>query len=348
MRRQIERVRRLAAPYWRLVLVLAAVAALAVVALGLLWKLRMVTVVDANGRQQTLLTASQEPNDILRQAGINAGEHDRIEYALHPTGSAQVVVRRTISSSINADGQTRSARFVHGTVADLMEACKVQLGPEDFVTPAPETPLYNGLTVEVNRVTYAEETRREELPDAVVEGYRGTMEEEAAGFLASYNDTYDVTYRDCMVNGLVVSTQVLWVEPTLLTRPADSYTIEEGVPCSRIQGYDDVPMGADGLPKEYTSLMENAICTAYSSRGGKGSSGLGLYCGTVAVDPRVIPYGTRMFITSADGSFIYGFAIATDTGIALQDGRIDLDLYFETNAECLKFGKRKLNVYILD
>lgn len=136
--------------------------------------------------------------------------------------------------------------------------------------------------------------------------------------------------------------------PVVAPRPADSNVITKGVPCSRIEGYDDVEMGPDGLPVNYTRLMESAVCTAYSSSGGRGASGLGLYCGTVAVNPNIIPYGTRMYITSADGNFIYGFAIATDTGGAMMEGRVDIDLYFETNAECLQFGKRALNVYILD
>ncbi len=65
------------------------------------------------------------------------------------------------------------------------------------------------------------------------------------------------------------------------------------------------------------------------------------------MNPNIIPYGTRMYITSADGSFIYGFCVATDTGTAMMEGYVDLDLFFETNAEARRFGKRALNVYIL-
>ncbi len=115
-----------------------------------------------------------------------------------------------------------------------------------------------------------------------------------------------------------------------------------------IAEFDDVEMGVDGLPVNATRVMEGTVCTAYSSSGGRGASGLGLYCGTVAVNPNVIPYGTRMYITSPDQSFVYGFAIATDTGTAMMQGHVGLDLYFETNAEARRFGKRALDVYILD
>lgn len=58
----------------------------------------------------------------------------------------------------------------------------------------------------------------------------------------------------------------------------------------------------------------------------------------MAVDPDVIPYGTLLYITSTDGSFVYGYAVATDTGIAVQDGRILVDLFYETYAESVING----------
>ena len=80
---------------------------------------------------------------------------------------------------------------------------------------------------------------------------------------------------------------------------------------------------------------------------GQGSSGLGLGYGTVAVDPDVIPYGTLLYITSTDGSFVYGYAVATDTGIAVQDGRILVDLFYETYAESVINGAINVNVYVV-
>ena len=74
-----------------------------------------------------------------------------------------------------------------------------------------------------------------------------------------------------------------------------------------------------------TARCSPAKATGYYSKTGKGSSGLGLGYGTVAVDPDVIPYGTKLYITSTDGKFVYGYAVATDTGIAVQKGQILVD-----------------------
>ena len=76
------------------------------------------------------------------------------------------------------------------------------------------------------------------------------------------------------------------------------------------------------------------------------ASGTQAQYGTVAVDPRVIPLGTRMYIESADGSFVYGYCVAEDTGGAIKGNKVDL--FFNTNSECLQFGRRSVKVYILD
>ena len=75
------------------------------------------------------------------------------------------------------------------------------------------------------------------------------------------------------------------------------------------------------------------------------STGTTVHIGTVAVDPSVIPYGTRMFIVTKDGRYIYGVSTAEDCGSAIKGNR--LDLYFPTNGECIQFGVRDCYVYFL-
>lgn len=90
------------------------------------------------------------------------------------------------------------------------------------------------------------------------------------------------------------------------------------------------------------------MATAYSAKSGaKTASGRYAILGHVAVNPTVIPYGTRLYIENADGNYAYGYAIAADTGTALLDGRVDVDLFFESNDDCKRFGKQTVNIYIL-
>lgn len=84
--------------------------------------------------------------------------------------------------------------------------------------------------------------------------------------------------------------------------------------------------------------------TAYipSDGGGSGITATGMVAqhGVIAVDPQVIPLGTRVFIPG------YGVAIAADTGGAIRGNRIDLCM--ETYREAINFGRGDVEVYILD
>ena len=83
----------------------------------------------------------------------------------------------------------------------------------------------------------------------------------------------------------------------------------------------------------------DAGCDEYTSNGTR------VKWGVVAVDPTVIPYGTRMFIVTNDGKYVYGLSTAEDCGGAIQNRR--LDLYMPTTEECFKFGVRDCTVYFL-
>jgi len=94
----------------------------------------------------------------------------------------------------------------------------------------------------------------------------------------------------------------------------------------------------------YSSVM---LCnaTAYAIHG-YGATGYPTEVGNIAVDPTVIPYGTRMFIQTVNGSWVYGMAVARDCGSAVK-GNI-IDLWFEDIATCYQWGRRDCTVYILN
>ena len=75
------------------------------------------------------------------------------------------------------------------------------------------------------------------------------------------------------------------------------------------------------------------------------STGTVTRVGAIAVDPTVVPYGTRMFILTKDGKYIYGVATAEDCGGSIKGKR--LDLFYETEKEANAFGIRYCDVYFL-
>jgi 3D (Asp-Asp-Asp) domain-containing protein len=91
------------------------------------------------------------------------------------------------------------------------------------------------------------------------------------------------------------------------------------------------------------SMTATAYTKGYGGADSTTATGTTVHVGVVAVDKKVIPLGTRMYIVSEDGSIVYGMAAAEDTGVR---GDV-VDLYYDTYDQCIEFGRRKATVYIL-
>lgn len=102
---------------------------------------------------------------------------------------------------------------------------------------------------------------------------------------------------------------------------------------------------AAGAPKagSYSKVI-NVDATAYSGYGytsnnmpvTRNPNGYS----TIAVDPEVIPLNSKVYVSG------YGYAYAADTGAAIR-GNI-IDVYFPTEAEANAWGRRSVQVYILN
>ena len=80
--------------------------------------------------------------------------------------------------------------------------------------------------------------------------------------------------------------------------------------------------------------------TAYTHTGNNTATGVLPSRGTVAVDPKVIPLGTELFIEG------YGQGVAMDVGGAIKGDR--LDVFFDTKDETIKWGRKRVRVIILE
>ena len=309
--------------------------------------LRLTYVTDSNGARQVLLTdADASPAQVMHLSGIRSEEGDEVYYTAFSGNLASLSIERAFSVSITADGQEYPVKLVFGTVADALERAGITLEGDDYTEPALDHVVTAGSKIVVHRVDYTERVETQAIPYDTQYVYTSlyfrntgrttTLQHGAAG-------QQTVTTRDRYVDGELENSTV--VDTTTTVEPTDHVikTYGAGAPVSPLTGAD----GTTNAPAAYSKVLTGKA-TGYYSRTGKGSSGLGLGYGTVAVDPDVIPYGTKLYITSTDGKFVYGYAVATDTGIAVQKGQILVDLFYETYAESVINGAIQVNVYVLD
>jgi 3D (Asp-Asp-Asp) domain-containing protein len=83
------------------------------------------------------------------------------------------------------------------------------------------------------------------------------------------------------------------------------------------------------------------VATAYNLRG-RGASGLGVRKGTIAADPRVLPFGTRVRL---DAGPYTGEYVVTDSGSAVKGNKIDV--WVPTYSEACRFGRRNVKLTVL-
>lgn len=165
-----------------------------------------------------------------------------------------------------------------------------------------------------------------------------------------YTEVYEIIYEDGRqtVRQLI---DVIDVEP-------QTAVIEKGTIANFANNQDsvsDITANADGsgvitlengqtVTFSSTRTMRGTAYTSGGSVGTRTASGTAVHVGVVAVDRSVIPLGTKVYVVSNDGRYNYGFAIAEDTGVRGNT----IDLYMDTNSQCIQFGVRECTVYILD
>ncbi len=172
------------------------------------------------------------------------------------------------------------------------------------------------------------------------------------------NGTKEVTYVKEVVNGETVASE--FVSEKVIKKAVDKIILvgtryesdnavqtSADVKCvSTLKPEEPIELDENGIPCNYTKVMKGKA-TAYSC-GTHCSTGVRVQPGYIAVDPKIIPYGTKMYIVSDDGKYVYGYAIAADTGGFIKSGKILADLYFPTESQCVNFGVRGITIYFLD
>lgn len=311
--------------------------------------LHFVVVSDSHGGEVRVLTAADGEDALLDQAGFSPlGADDAVVWSQTPDGERMQVLR-AYTVDVTADGETVQVITTGATSAQLLEQLGISYDDNDILTPAADETVPEGGSLTLQRVEYQDYTEelvvpaeRQEIPSSLF--YRNqddtlTLQEGSDGL-----DT--VTWRDIYIDGE-------WSEKVEIDRqtqigmvPEIVKVYGEEVPVSSYVGpeiVDGVP--AEGVVETYTGQRS----TGYSaSATAKGASGRRLIYGSVAVNPDVIPYGTLLYITSDDGSFVYGYAYAADTGTALMTGHAFVDLYYETYEESVENAVIPVTVYVID
>ncbi len=306
---------------------------------------RAVTVTDGS-ESRMVLTMHIDPYKALEAAGMTMDEYDELEVS---ADSATIRINRAMTVEVKADGAVTLLHMVDGTVEDALAKANITVGHYDTINVPTDTAISEGLSIVVDRVAYREYSKDEVIPFETINRPTNVL---APGrtklFQSGANGSKTITYRETIVNGEVVET--VQVSETITKNPVDKIVLKGsayGTPLSPAP--NGITLDSKNQPVNYKTVYTAKSCTAYGTekKVQYGASGMKLSVGKIAVNPNIIPYGTKLWITSADGKYVYGYAIAADTGTFATGTKTFADLYFNTYIEACLFGRRTLNIYVI-
>lgn len=317
-----------------------------------------VQVRNNEGFEKSLMAAGTVA-DAVEKSGMPLKGSDELNYELNDllTEGMEIKVLIAFPVTIEADGKTHEIEMAKGTVADALKKAGVTMDEDDESSPAPDTKLTEAVKITVDRVEYKEYTEEEEVPFKTFTSKTIDLYKDEKRVTQKGSDgKKETTYRERYVNGKLVKTSVAntkWITPVVhekieygVIRRVKNIKLKPGLtPISELPVPSKVQIDSKGVPKNYKKIIDGKAA-AYTG-GTSTSTGKKPKPGYIAVNPKQIPYGTEMWIVSLDGNFVYGYAIAADTGGFVQRKTFTVDLYMNTYADCVKWGARQVRIYIL-
>lgn len=276
-----------------------------------------------NGEDFELVSTANTVERFLEEQDIEFCSDDYISKPLQTFmyDGIELEITHATNFTITADGKTRDYKSLANTVGEALDDVDIKLGSRDIISPSRDTMLTKNMEIVINRVKVREETVEEAVPFETVnkddvsmdEGTKKVVTEGVAG---KDKVTYEVTY----VDGKEASRKEL-------SREQITAAVNEVV--------------AHGTRISYNgkSYSRKIVVKAYAyTGGGRTAMGTRARVGEIAVDPSVIPLGTNVYIEGV------GARRAEDTGGNIKGNTIDI--YMDTQAQCLNWGVRYVTVYI--
>ncbi len=294
-----------------------------------------------DGTPYTYHTSAATVGEFLAERNVRLGRGDTVAPSTseHLTDGMSIEIRNAVPVSLTVGSHTRVVHVVPTTVRRLLATQHVRFGTHDEISPALERVVDANDHVRVVHVAIWTAHVRQNIAARVRTRNDATLAVGrivtlAKGRAGIRETTFRYVRRG---NGKPVRVTLA----SRIVRQPQTRVIVRG-----IASYASLAHVAEQGFTNAVNIAGRAIhmiATAYTAGcygcSGITASGVRAGFGVIAVDPRVIPLGTKLFVPG------YGRAVAGDTGGAILGNRIDLGM--NTQHEALQFGRRPITVYVL-
>lgn len=255
---------------------------------------------------------------ILGFVNFDTNDNNYVAYAKSTSNS------KLISIKFKHNNKTEKLKVFPITVGEFLESNDIEVDKYDIVSPSTSTVMKTGTKITYKDVEYKVKTKEKPIKfktkyikDSSLKS--GTKIVEVKGLTGEK----DVTFKMKYIDGKYKSNKVL---KSVTTKKSRTKVIRIGTK-STVKG------------KTYSKVYTMKAYAYHEYSGARGSYGLLCKKGTIAVDPNIIPLGTKLYVKG------YGFAIANDTGGMIKGKTIDV--YMNSNSQCNSWGVKNVKVYVL-
>ena len=298
--------------------------------------------INIDGASQSVLTVYGTVAEFLQERGIDLHEKDKINFppSAKLYDGRMIEIQRSFDLEIYIDDDPVIYRIapdskVGNLLAEIKEMTGLDYNP-GFPLTTPITPDSNLRFYSLGRKTLVETKYIEHNTEIILtdELTLGEKEVKTPGQDGVMKLTYTVFTENNKETSRILERTVTVKKPV---NRVERHGIKLPLPDDPEKGYLlKLVMEATAYSLDYESTKKNPGDPGY----GITKSGMAAVFGVVAVDPTVIPLGSKLYV---DG---YGMAIAADIGSAIKGNRIDL--FFETVEEALQYGRKTIDVYVLE
>lgn len=292
------------------------------------------------GEEQTISLAKGTVEEALNRTGITLAENQSVTPSLNTviTGDMNIYVYNSKNIKLTTNGTEMTVKAPEGTVENALNILGYEITDDDILNVDKNAQIEDDMKITLKKVTYVDEKSTKKISYKTVEkDSDDIMTGESEVSQKGVDGEKEVTKRCKYIDGKYDSTKV--IDEKVTKKPVDKIVLN-----GTKRG---TTTDSSGAPVSY-SYMVSGSGTAYTAApGALTATGVPVYEGGVAVNPAIIPYGSKLYIEAADGSHVYGYATAVDTGGALMDGSAIVDLFYFSYDDCVSFGRRDVNVYVL-
>jgi len=315
--------------------------------LSVVWEpAKKVTIQDGD-HEKDVYTTAKTVKEFMESQELHVNDHDKMNYSFEDPiyENLKLVIDRAFPLVIKNGKQEEEVWSTSTTVADFLEQQGITLGELDRVEPELDKKVEPNSKIKIVRVEKVTDVVEEPIDYAIITKKdstlaAGTEKVVQQGKEGMLKKEYEVTKENGKeVNRELISETKVKDSVNKVVAVGTKVVVAQVSRGKTVSANSDAPSG--GKEMYVSATAYTAYCNGCS---GVTATGINLRANpnlkVIAVDPRVIPLGTKVWVEG------YGYAVAGDTGGAIKGNRIDV--FVASKEEAYRFGRRQVKIRILN